>query len=119
MFDNLYSNFSYEDNFQDDVFDEKCCPVCGTPASEILSNENVGCSNCYNYFSNEAKNIIIRKQGTFAHVGKIPIKYFSKQKISDDLKKLEEEKLQAVKNEDFIAAEALKNQIERLKGELK
>ena len=74
MFDDIYPNFSYDDNFQDPTM-EKTCPVCGTSLNEILSGETVGCSRCYSFFLDEIKSVVIRKQGTFAHVGKIPIKY--------------------------------------------
>ena len=97
---------------------EKVCARCGTGLSEILRTGIVGCAECYKNFETEIRNAIIQKQGTINHVGKISSKHFSKIKIREKIKELEMEKDAAAKDENYIVAEALKNQIEKLKGEL-
>ncbi len=97
---------------------EKKCLNCGTLQSEVLRTGIVGCSECYKFFSDEIKSLVFRKQGAVCHIGKVPQQHLSKQKLSEKIAELEAQKAQAVKEEDFISAESLKSQIEKLKGEL-
>ena len=69
-------------------------------------------------FKEEIRNLLIQKQGGFNHVGKVATKRFSKQKIENKIKDLEQQKQEAVDSENFIAAEALKNQIEKLRSSI-
>ena len=96
----------------------RVCARCGTGLGELLRTGIVGCAECYKNFETEIRNAIIQKQGTINHVGKISSKHFSKIKIKEKIKELEIEKDAAAKDENYIVAEALKNQIEKLKGEL-
>lgn len=97
---------------------EKFCENCNTSLSDLLSTGVVGCSNCYNTFQNEIRNYLINKQGAFNHVGKLAIRKVSKQKIEDEIKELERQKQEAVDSENFIVAESIKNQIEKLRGSM-
>ena len=78
----------------------------------------VGCAHCYEIFKNEVHSLLFQKQGNVNHIGKISSKHFSKIKIKEKIEELEREKEIAAKEENFIVAESLKNQIEKLKGEL-
>ncbi len=102
----------------DDLFNEKVCPRCNVSLAEFLKSGVVGCAHCYEVFKNEATQMLLQKQGCFSHVGKISSKHISKIKIKEKIEELERQKEQAAKDEDFIVAESLKNQIEKLKGEL-
>ena len=107
------------DEKQNLIFDNgKVCPKCKTSLGEFLRSGVVGCANCYKVFEVEIKDMIFRKQGAINHVGKVSSKHISKIKIKEKIKELEEQKNQAAENENYIVAEALKNQIEKLKGEL-
>ncbi len=96
----------------------KLCARCGISLSEIIRTGIVGCAECYRVFESEIRNSILQKQGTINHIGKISSKHFSKIKIKEKIEELEKEKDIAAKDENYIVAEALKNQIEKLKGEL-
>ena len=97
---------------------EKVCVRCKMVLSEILKTGIVGCAECYKNFESEIRSSILQKQGTINHTGKISSKHFSKIKIKEKIEELEKEKEIAAKDENYIVAEALKNQIEKLKGEL-
>lgn len=116
MFD-FNNNLNYSEDYEKD-FEDKFCPKCNLSLTEILRSGTVGCANCYKFFENEIKDILIKKQGSINHVGKVSSKHISKIKVKEKLKELEEQKELAVRQENFIVAESLKNQIEKLKGEL-
>lgn len=102
----------------DEVFDDKVCPRCNVSLSEFLRSCVVGCAHCYEVFKSSVHSLLLQKQGGFNHIGKISSKHFSKIKIKEKIEELEKEKEIAAKEENFIVAEALKNQIDKLKGEL-
>ena len=109
MFNNDLSNLGCPE--------ETICPKCGLSLLEVQKTGIVGCLNCFKVFDNEIKRIILKKQGNINHIGKISSKHFSRIKLKEKIAQLEESKNLAIKNENFILAESLKNQIEKLKGE--
>ncbi len=110
----LYDEISGDLNFVQD----KVCPKCKTTLSDVVRSNIVGCANCYKVFESEIRDILLKKQGTINHIGKVSSKHISKLKIREKLKELEKQKNDAAMAENFIVAEALKNQIEKLKGGL-
>ena len=104
--------------YGNESFDEKICERCSMSRSEFLRSGIVGCAHCYDVFKNDVHSALLQKQGNFNHVGKISSKHFSKIKIKEKIEELEKEKDIAAREENFIVAEALKNQIEKLRGEL-
>ena len=97
---------------------DKVCPRCKTSLTEFLRSGIVGCANCYKIFEQEIQSRILQKQGSINHVGKIAAKHVSKIKLKEKLLELEAQKQKAADEENYIVAESLKNQIEKLKGEL-
>lgn len=97
---------------------ETYCENCNTSLTDVLTSGVVGCLNCYNKFKDEIRNYLLQKQGGFNHIGKVATKRFSKQKIETKIKELEKQKQEAVESEDFIVAESLKNQIEKLRSSI-
>jgi protein arginine kinase activator len=102
--------------FDNENLNERFCDNCNTSLTDILSSGVAGCHNCYIVFKDEIRNILIQKQGCFNHIGKVATKKYSKQKIEEKIKELEKQKQEAVVAEDFIVAESLKNQIEKLRS---
>lgn len=97
---------------------DKQCPRCKTSLSEVLRSGIVGCAECYRVFNKEIQAKVLQKQGTINNQGKIATKHISKIKIKEKLAELEAQKQKAAEAEDYIVAESLKNQIEKLKGDL-
>ncbi len=113
------AKFIFDDNASTASFvQDRPCPKCGMTFSDILKAEVVGCAMCYKTFENEIKALLLKRKGTINNVGKIPVKHFSKVKLKEKLNELEAQKAQAISQENYIMAESLKNQIEKLKGEL-
>lgn len=120
MFDfDANSKFIFEDNSDDfNYVQERICPRCNTSLTDFYRANIVGCANCYKVFEEEIRSVLLKKQGAMNHIGKVSTKHVSKVKLKEQIAKLEEEKNIAAKEEDFMRAEVLKNQIEKLKGEL-
>lgn len=95
---------------------ERFCDNCNSSLTDVLSSGVVGCYNCYLTFKDEIRNYLYQKQGSFNHIGKVATKRFSKQKIENKIKDLEKQKQEAIDSENFIMAESLKNQIEKLRS---
>ena len=114
----LYFNDNSNIMFGNDGLNERFCENCSTSLTDILSSGVVGCYNCYITFKDELRNYFLQKQGCFNHVGKIATKRFSKQKMEDKIKELEKQKSEAIQAENFIVAESLKNQIEKLRSSI-
>ena len=100
------------------IIKEQVCAKCGTTLMDIKREGIVGCVNCYKIFADEIKTLILNKQGTINHIGVIPSRHFSKVKIKEKIMELERQKEIALSDEDFVSAESIKNQIQKLKGEL-
>lgn len=113
-------NFGGNSNIMFDIEEqnERFCENCNTSLTDILSSGVVGCYNCYMTFRDEIRNYLIQKQGSFNHMGKVATKRISKQKIENKIKDLEKQKQDAVDSENFIVAESLKNQIEKLRSSI-
>ena len=97
---------------------EKVCERCKTTLSDFYRANIVGCSTCYKIFENEIRQVLLKKQGAISHIGKVSENHLSKAKLREKISRLEKEKNLAASEEDFIRAETLKNQIEKMKGEL-
>lgn len=110
--------FGMTDIYNQNLETQKTCPRCGVSLYDFLSTGGLGCGYCYEVFKSEIHSQTLQKQGSFNHVGKISSKHFSKIKIKEKIEELELEKEKAAREENFIIAESLKNQIEKLKGEL-
>lgn len=110
IFDNENNDFNY--------IQDRVCPRCKTSLSEFYRTNVLGCANCYKVFEDEIRDLLLKKQGAINHIGKVSSKHVSKVKLKEQIEKLEEEKIIAARDEDFMRAEILKNQIEKLKGEL-
>ena len=113
------SQLNFSSDFYNNSFDpNQVCPKCGIKLIEVEKTGIVGCANCYKIFENQIKTMIAKRQGTINHLGKVSSKHFSRIRLKEKLSKLEADKELAIKNENFIVAESLKNQIEKLKGDL-
>lgn len=110
----MFNDFDSDATFVQD----KICQKCNTSLVEFFKSGIVGCANCYKTFENEIRNLLLQKQGSINHVGKISLKHSSKIKTKEMIAELEKEKEKAAEEENYILAEDLKNKIEKLRGEL-
>lgn len=99
-------------------FEELSCPYCKTRVSDLLETGYVGCANCYNVFSSELIDLIYNYQKSMRHVGKKPDRVASRAKKQNQIEELLKQQQAASANEDFLLAQSIKEQIEKLRSEL-
>ena len=113
--DNLFSGF-----FSDSIFggeyikEQKKCPLCGSTRRDLAENGRAGCAKCYEVFSQELTKIVYGIHGNAVHTGSAPGKHIeaiAKRKEIDELKK---EQREAVANEDYEKAAAIRDKIKTL-----
>lgn len=110
----LKESFSDEKLF----FEELSCPYCKTRVSDLLETGYVGCANCYNVFSGELADLIYNYQKSMRHVGKRPERIASKAKKQKQIEELLQKQAEASANEDYLLAQSIKEQVEKLRSEL-
>ncbi len=122
-FDNIGKDLSnYADVFNDFDYgtptdeDDVYCNNCGYPLVSFLESGYVGCSKCYSEFKKYAYELAQSTHGRLDHVGKVPRGGTNKNIKMREIERLEVEKERAVKSEDYIKANEIKKQLERLRG---
>jgi protein arginine kinase activator len=89
---------------------EPTCPVCGITRSEYRKASRLGCPACYEAFAKELDQAILEMHRSLQHVGKTP----EKAKSVRQRQELENALGEAVKNQRYEEAIALRDQIKRL-----
>lgn len=94
---------------------DKVCPVCGMTLKRFTDTSLLGCPEDYGYFQKELTPLIERTHaGCSHHCGKVPSHAGQQQKNAIELLHLRKQLELAVKNEDYEAAAALRDQIRQL-----
>jgi protein arginine kinase activator len=93
------------------------CPVCGMTAGEFRKLGRVGCSNCYEYFSDYMPGLIKRIHGNSCHTGKVPARGEAKLVEKQKAVVLREELQRAIQEENFERAAQLRDEIRALEQE--
>ncbi|MDD5634271.1 MAG: UvrB/UvrC motif-containing protein [Candidatus Omnitrophica bacterium] len=94
------------------------CPSCGMTYFDFQKSGRLGCGNCYEIFSKELGELLVKIHGSNKHVGKMPFK--GKEVVR------EQEKLQDLKNnlkalvqaEEFEKAALLRDTIKEIEDKL-
>ncbi|SFC80411.1 UvrB/UvrC motif-containing protein [Clostridium uliginosum] len=90
------------------------CPKCNLSYSEFEKNGKLGCSECYNAFSDVLQPIIKRIHGSIKHIGKIP-KFDGEALIKKrKIIKLKQELQNVIKLEEYEKAAVIRDQIKEL-----
>ena len=93
------------------------CPVCGMTAGEFRKLGRVGCSNCYEYFSDYMPGLIKRIHGISCHTGKFPARGEARLAERQKAVLLREELRCAIQEENFERAAQLRDEIRVLEQE--
>ena len=93
------------------------CPVCGMTAGEFRKLGRVGCSNCYEYFSDYMPGLIKRIHGNSCHTGKVPARGEARLAERQKAVLLREELRCAIQEENFERAAQLRDEIRVLEQE--
>ena len=106
--------------------DEIACSCCGMTYGEFIKEGKFGCSECYETFGLLVQDNIKKLQGSDSHVGKHPkqftgmrpASFLKKEEVlsaGEELKILAERQREAVLEEDYEEAAALRDRIRELK----
>ncbi len=90
------------------------CPTCGRKLLELRSDGRLGCPDCYNSFAAEIRAMQRNLSGSVRHKGKLPKKIREYKELLIDRENLRSELDEAVKNEDYEIAAALRDRIREI-----
>lgn len=93
------------------------CPGCGASFEEIVRTGTMGCAECYDTFYDRLKPSLSRIHGRATHVGKTGASTDARTERRAELRRLEEERNEAVLSEDYERAAVLRDRIRELRGE--
>lgn len=91
----------------------KRCKTCGTSENEFLKTGYLGCSDCYDTFSDSVDVVVRKVQGNTAHIGRTPTPV---NMPKSELETLKDELAKAVKKEDYKLAAKLRDKIKSMEG---
>ncbi len=94
------------------------CPSCGLSYSAFKESGRLGCSLCYDTFSEPLKPLLQKVQREMKHIGKTPNKGDTKLTMRRGISDLRLQLKEAVNIENFEAAARLRDQIRTLEKEL-
>jgi protein arginine kinase activator len=101
--------------------EDKVCPGCHCTIDDILHMQKAGCSQCYDYFSEQLSTVLTNVQEHLQHVGKVPKKWKKKQEESANTTHLLERIAQTevrlsdlIKNEHYEQAAILRDAIKQM-----
>ena len=95
---------------------EVVCKKCGLTYSQYKKSGQLGCSECYESFSDLLKPVIKRLQGDLEHIGKIPKKTGNKFIGKKRINKLRQELQKAIIAEEYEMAAIIRDEIKVLEG---
>lgn len=108
-FEEMNNESSTKEYFDNPILSDHCCKTCGQTFEEFKRTGLVGCADCYFYFKEELKPIVLKLQGSLIHYGKE-----KSSELSEDEKEymeLNKQLKQAVYNEDYELATHLQQRI--------
>jgi protein arginine kinase activator len=94
------------------------CPSCGLSYGAFKESGRLGCSLCYDTFSEPLKPLLQKIQKDVRHVGKVPRKGDAQLVLKRDITDLRLQLKEAVGQEHFELAARLRDQIRQIESEL-
>ena len=94
------------------------CPSCGLSYGAFKESGRLGCSLCYDTFSESLKPLLQKVQKEVRHIGKIPRKGDAQSALKRNITDLRMQLKEAVSQEHFEKAARLRDQIRRIENEL-
>lgn len=90
------------------------CAQCGLTYVDFKKTGRLGCSECYDIFTEGLKGLLRKIHGTNQHRGKVP--NFEKEYVEQkkEIRKLREKMKRAIKAEEFERAAALRDTIHEM-----
>lgn len=97
---------------------EKVCPFCGFSRLDFWEKGILSCPYCYSAFEEEITRKIAQRQLESFHVGKIPARWWKRQKLQQSISRVLAELKRCIQEEDYEKAEYCKHLINRLRSRL-
>ncbi len=94
----------------------RVCHSCGLSEYELRKNGLIGCSECYNTFSDIIGGMLEKYQLSTKYKGKIPGGMSERTSLERQIEKLETEMRKAVENQEYEEAARLRDAIKGLKN---
>jgi protein arginine kinase activator len=97
---------------------EAKCPQCGFTHADFKKSGRLGCSECYQTFSEGLGGLLKTMHKGTRHVGKVPESLRTRRDLSEQLTALQKKLNKAIEAEDFEQAAQLRDQIKQLNSRL-
>ena len=94
------------------------CPVCGYTQADFKKTGRLGCSTCYETFSEGLSTLLKAMHKGTKHVGKFPQRAHRAMELGDRMRTLTENLEKAVAEENYETAASLRDQIKQLETDL-
>lgn len=92
------------------------CPNCGMSPLDLRNTGKLGCSQCYQVFSEEIEPSLRRIHGNSVHLGKIPSRSGEKVLLKKQIDKLKNQLQEAVASEEYEKAAEIRDTIKELEN---
>ncbi len=96
---------------------EPVCPECHTTLSSFRKTGRLGCPACYQAFRQQLQPMLMQIHGHVAHAGRVPSSSREARRHRSRQEELTRQMAQAVAQEDFETAAALRDQLKALSEE--
>ena len=96
--------------------EEKKCPGCGSTLRDFAT-KGAGCPRCFETFAEELAPTVSRAHGRTTHTGRAPGRYRGRIERKRRMEALLAEQQEAVRNEDFERAAAIRDELKQLRAE--
>src|SRR2546421_6835503 len=93
------------------------CPMCGFTQADFKKTGRLGCSVCYVTFDEGLGSLLKAMHKGTEHVGKLPQRAHREVERDDRMRALNEDRQEAVAEENYESAAALRDQIKQLEHE--
>jgi protein arginine kinase activator len=107
------------DDAKPSIVAELTCPSCGFTQNDFKKTGRLGCPQCYQTFADGLGNLLKDMHKGTQHQGKIPSRLARTQLYADKLRDLQRNLTDAVKEERYEQAAALRDEISQLELQLK
>jgi protein arginine kinase activator len=97
--------------------DQQSCPVCGITFFEFRSQGRLGCPHDYVCFQTQLEPLIVNIHGESEHIGKRPRHPAGGSERRTQLIRLRREMKEAIDEEHYERASALRDEIQRIENE--
>ena len=97
----------------------KVCPSCGLSESEFRNGGKLGCSECYNVFSDVLDSILEKIHLSNEYKGKCPQGKSKKISLKKRIQNMQEDMQKAVEKQEYEEAAKIRDAIRKLENDIK